>query len=309
MKRFRNILLLIGGKDGGKKAVARAAELAQRNSAKLTLVSVVDPLPRLTNVPNSEAEKSHNELVAEQLSKLGQTAEPLRAAGVATNFMVLEGSPAERIVSEVSNSGYDLVIKTAEEPEGAFRRLFGTTARRLLRNCPCPVWVIKATEEQRFAKILAAVDPRPLGQDRDPQNIKMLELATSIAGIDHSELHVVYVWPHWTDPPIVSEPAEDEDKTRQRSGETLQQRMLSALIKPYQDAGQIDHVHLRKGNPGQEIAKLAEELKVELLVMGTICSTSVKELFIGTTAERVLDQVDCSVLTVKPDDFVAAVRK
>ncbi len=308
MQRFRNILLLMGGKDGGKKAVARAAELAQRNSAKLTLVSVVDELPQVAYAPDSEAEKSHRELVAEQLSKLGRTAESLRAVGIATSFMVLQGTPAERIVSEVYNSGYDLVIKTANEPEGVFRRLFGTTARRLLRTCPCPVWVIKATEEQRFRKILAAVDPRPLGQDRDPQNIKILDLATSLAITDQSELHVVYVWPHRTDPPIVHQHAESSAKPHMGDGGDLQQSMLAALIKPHQEARQIDHVHFRKGNPGHEIAKLAEELKVELLVMGTVCDTSMKDFFIGNTAERVLDQVDCSVLTVKPDDFVAAAR-
>jgi nucleotide-binding universal stress UspA family protein len=167
-----------------------------------------------------------------------------------------------------------------------------------LRNCPCPVWVIKASEEERFSKILVAVDPRPLGQDRDPQNIKLLDLATSIAATDKSELNVVFVWPHRTDPP----------KSNQQDGQTMQQSMLAELIKPYQDAGRIDHIHLRKGNAGTEIAKLAEELKVELLVMGTVCSTSVTDLFIGNTAERVLDEVDCSVLTVKPDDFVTAAR-
>jgi nucleotide-binding universal stress UspA family protein len=41
--------------------------------------------------------------------------------------------------------------------------------------------------------------------------------------------------------------------------------------------------------------------------MGTVCRTGIPGLIIGNTAERVLDVVDCSVLTVKPEGFVSPV--
>lgn len=58
-------------------------------------------------------------------------------------------------------------------------------------------WIFKAGSEKRFHRILAAVEPKPLDQERDPLNIKIVELATSLAEADGSELHVVYVWPQW----------------------------------------------------------------------------------------------------------------
>ncbi|MFT5527465.1 MAG: hypothetical protein ACI9HK_005447, partial [Pirellulaceae bacterium] len=60
--------------------------------------------------------------------------------------------------------------------------------------------------------------------------------------------------------------------------------------------------------PGEEITRLAEELKIELLVMGTVCRSGVAGFFIGNTAERVLDQVNCSILAVKPSKFDTAVK-
>ncbi len=42
--------------------------------------------------------------------------------------------------------------------------------------------------------------------------------------------------------------------------------------------------------------------------MGTVSRTGVAGLLIGNTAERILRQVDCSVLTVKPDGFITPVR-
>jgi nucleotide-binding universal stress UspA family protein len=41
--------------------------------------------------------------------------------------------------------------------------------------------------------------------------------------------------------------------------------------------------------------------------MGTVCRTGVTGFLIGNTAEKVLNNVDCSVLTVKPEGFVTPV--
>jgi len=38
-------------------------------------------------------------------------------------------------------------------------------------------------------------------------------------------------------------------------------------------------------------------------VMGAVSRSRVQELFVGSTAERVLDRIGCDVLVVKPADF------
>jgi nucleotide-binding universal stress UspA family protein len=63
-----------------------------------------------------------------------------------------------------------------------------------------------------------------------------------------------------------------------------------------------------EGEAGHLIPELATAKEVELIVMGTVSRTGVAGLLIGNTAERILHQVDCSVLTVKPDGFVTPVR-
>jgi nucleotide-binding universal stress UspA family protein len=310
MKRFQNILVVTEGMDGGVAAVKRAADLADQNSAKITLVDVVDPLPPLLEFPGILQDEMHRSLVEDTFTKLERLAKPLRETGIEVDCKVLQGTPAEQIVGQVVAGGHDLLIKTADESPGAYGRLFGTTCRRLMRKCPCPVWIIKAGSEQRFHRVLAAVDPRPPDQERDPLNIKILELATSLAEANDSELHVVYVWPYWArwlSPQPDGLHEGDVDKM-EHEVETLQDKMLSVLIAPFRNAGQIDHVHLLKGKPGDEIAKLTEELSIELLVMGTICRTGIIGFLIGNTAERALDQVKCSVLTIKPDTFVPPVE-
>ena len=54
-------------------------------------------------------------------------------------------------------------------------------------------------------------------------------------------------------------------------------------------------------------ADFAKTHDIDLIVMGTIARTGIPGLFIGNTAESILQRVDCSVLAVKPDGFVSPV--
>ena len=79
-------------------------------------------------------------------------------------------------------------------------------------------------------------------------------------------------------------------------------------MRPYPLQDLKSQVYMLKGEPGHLIPELAAKLEVGLIVMGTVSRTGVAGLLIGNTAERILRQVDCSVLTVKPDGFVTPVR-
>jgi len=59
---------------------------------------------------------------------------------------------------------------------------------------------------------------------------------------------------------------------------------------------------LRFGRPHDEIVKLAEELKADLIVMGTHGRTGLAHLLVGSVAERVVRTSKCPVLTVPQPD-------
>ena len=48
---------------------------------------------------------------------------------------------------------------------------------------------------------------------------------------------------------------------------------------------------------------LAAERQVDLLVMGAVSRSRLREIFLGSTAERVLDHLPCDVLVIKSLDF------
>jgi universal stress protein E len=61
--------------------------------------------------------------------------------------------------------------------------------------------------------------------------------------------------------------------------------------------------HLVESHPADAIASTVRRLHCGLLVMGSVSRSGLKRLFIGNTAERLLDDVRCDVLVVRPPVF------
>ncbi len=65
--------------------------------------------------------------------------------------------------------------------------------------------------------------------------------------------------------------------------------------------------HLVKGWARKAIPALAKRIEADLIVMGTVARTGIPGFFMGNTAETILNQLDCSVLAIKPPGFVTPV--
>jgi len=60
--------------------------------------------------------------------------------------------------------------------------------------------------------------------------------------------------------------------------------------------------------PTKAILRVVEGVHPDLVVMGTIARGGIAGMLVGNTAERLLQRLDCSLLTVKPADFVCPVE-
>jgi universal stress protein E len=209
-------------------------------------------------------------------------------------------------------------------------RLLGRFDMRLLRHCPCPVWLSKGEAYGVFDQILAAVDAEfeaygggkadteEAEDTEDALNRQILELAFSLAADSKARLHIGHAWY----PPFLSmynraraNIPNKEINAYVRTIECEHTNWLKRLMKrAKQWAGQSAlaaseklNIHMRQGDASTEIPKLISEFKIDLLIMGTVARTGISGLVIGNTAETILDQVTCSVLAVKPFGFVSDV--
>jgi len=304
MQRFKNILLLASDAAEMSETLERAVELAENNQAQLTVVDVLKESLKTKEPANtSPLPLDPGEMTPED--RLERLIAPIRDKGVRIDAKVLTGIPFIEVIRQVLKYNYDLVMKTAAGATGTKAMLFGSTALHLMRKCPCPVWITKPTKHKHYTRIMAAVDPDTWDATKAGLNRMIMALATSLAVRENSELHVVQAWspyqesilPENATPFGTVEPGEPE----------IHKRSLNELLARYTVNGLNQQVHLVEGNAEDVILSLAKEKHIELIVMGTVGRVGLPGFFIGNTAEEILRQVDCSVLTVRPDGFVTPV--
>jgi len=225
------------------------------------------------------------------------------------------------IIHEVLRNGRDLVVKTAESG-GLLDRVFGSDDMHLLRKCPCPVWLVKSESPKAYHRILAAVDvddnypPKELNT-RHQLNLQILEMASSLALSEFAALHIVHAWVAIAEGMMrggfMDRPNEEVTayvkEEKQQYSQNLNELMNEVFDKLGLNALEYlnPQAHLLKGSPHKEIPAFADKIEADLVIMGTVSRTGISGFFMGNTAESILNQLDCSILAVKPPGFVTPV--
>lgn len=304
MQRFKKILFIREENTTATSTPRRAAELARNNNAQLTLCDASKELPRtLPKLEETFRQIHENQLLARF--------ENVDITGIKTKTKLLTGTPFVEIIREVLRGGHDLVIKSAEGTTGAFSNLFGETDMRLMRKCPCPVWIVKPSKRENYARIVAAVDPDPSVKENAELNKLILNLASSLAIQENSELHVVHTWKFHGEDMYRSKRtglAESEVDEMTADVKKTHEEWLNELLGHHDFEGIDLKVHLLKGDAGRLIPTLVKKKRADLVVMGTVARTGIEGFFFGNTAEKILRNVDCSVLTVKPEGFKTPIK-
>ena len=306
MKRFKNILLVVDPGASNESCFERALSLASGHDARITLV---------TTVSNGQHAGILKELVGEQREILSSLVRPLQSANLKIDTRVLAGRAFSEIILDVIENRRDLVIKPVEPRKPGYK-LFAGTDSKLLRKCPCPVLLIRTNGGDRFRTIVAAIDIEPENAENLPLNNEILEIASFVVARESAEFHIVHAWVLEHENYLRSSrtglsPAEVDlmvhDEGRKR-GEMISTLIRANCADPFNEARHLSpQVHLGNAPARVEIPRRLREVNADLIVMGTVGRTGVPGLFIGNTAEEILNQVSCSVLAIKPAGFVSPV--
>jgi universal stress protein E len=139
----------------------------------------------------------------------------------------------------------------------------------------------------------------------------ILELASSMVERYGGELHVGHSWEPYGDAPesalLNFTPAVGFDQLRDET-EAASRLVRNELLASGSFSDAPWQTHLRHGPAEQVVPELVSEYQIDLLVMGTVARSGLDGVLIGNTAERVLDDVRCSVMAVQPPGFVSPIR-
>ncbi len=317
MKLFRNILFVSEPSVTQGPALERAVTLAENNQADLTVLDVVPYVAAGLDVRPDAGADLQTTLVNERRKALESLVAPYRER-LPVRTEVAVGRTFLEAIRAVLRDGHDLLVKPTENP-AFLERLFGSNDMHLLRKCPCPVWLTRPDDKPDYTSIMAAVDFNLEAADEAEQDLnrQILEIAGSLALSDFAALHFTHAWEApaetmvraWSDNP-------NEAGFAYVEGERLRhERALNNLgeqLKEQIGNEAFEHLsprfHLRRGEAAKVIPEAAEQLGIDLVVMGTVARSGIAGLLIGNTAETILEQLQCSVLAVKPSGFVSPIK-
>jgi len=286
-----------------RHAIEKAIWLAQHASAKITFISALE-LSAHTQQMIEQDERNDADVDDAALAVLDEFVHAAKQQNVYAERKLAYGPGWHEIINEVLEHDYDLVMVGTRGRSGMSRLIMGSTAMKLLRYCPCPVWVTKANEETDTTSVLVATDLSPVGD-------KVVSVGVAVAAAEEAELHILHSVEFPLERPMrLAQAPTDEIKkyredVRAAAELSLQDQLKSQPVETLKNAPQL---HVTEAVPEMAIFDAIDEYKIDLVVMGTVARAGFSRFLIGNTAERILPALPCSVIAVKPDEFVCPVQ-
>ena len=313
MQKVSRILAVIDPTVADQPAMRRAAWLANETGAELELLvcyyNEYLSGDRLFDSPSLE--KARAEVIEGQRQHLEELAEPIRESGVLVRTSAIWDHPLhDGIVRHAIAADADIVVKDTHHHSVLARALLTNTDWNLIRLCPVPLWLVRPNEFSDTPKFLAAIDPmnthdKPAALDDEIIHISKM-LADKVGGSVHAF--------HSYDPRIAIATATANayipvslplDEIEQQMHHDHKKRFNE--ITSFHGLGK-DNSHLVAGLTHEELPRIAQSLEAAVVVMGAVARNPWKRLFIGSTAERAMDHLDCDLLVIKPEWFRSPVE-
>ncbi|MBT5020575.1 universal stress protein [bacterium] len=279
-------------------AIQKAIWLAKMVSGELSFITVLDP----SLEAGADDADSPQSIVN---NRLGELINDSAQSDMQISSKIVYGKGWYEITREAIQSDSDLVIVGTREKTTAQRMLYGSTAMKLIRSCPCAVFITRPDVQPLDVETIVAAD------DFSPVGEKVLHAAVSTGQLIDARLVVVHSVNYPLEGPMRRTEASQEDldaykaKCRQDAEDEVNERLSMTDFRTLQQGTQV----VIQGGPADSVVEEAvNEHQAGLLVMGTIARGGIPGYLIGNTAERLLPALNCSLLTLKPDDFVPPIK-
>ena len=306
---YRHILVASDFSEHSTSAIKQAIWLAGKHHARITVAHVFPNIRKLMlsstlqarmDFLYGEGEKFHEEVREKSNARMQEEVTALNPGNLEVSYLTLIGEPFQELTHAVLSNKCDLVIAGSRGLKAWKSFLVGSTASRLIRNCPASVWVVKDSLPCPPLRILAPTDFSEV-------SLKAVRHGFQLAKQSRAEFHVLHVVDSMDIPEVVVSKIPEGASFQQEMNEDAE-RELKKLQSTLGDEDSQVHVHTAWGTPWKEIKELIEQLQIDTVAMGTVGRSGIKGVLLGNTAEKVLSVCGCSILTTKPDDFVSTIQ-
>ncbi|MFT4731674.1 MAG: universal stress protein E [Gammaproteobacteria bacterium] len=310
---FDNILVYIDHNLAYSSLLACVLNVAKTHRAKVTLMGTV---PSLDNkVEYSLSEDIVKEIYDDQYTKvqvaLDNFTAQLELAHIESDTLISVGTPFIEICRQVQQNDQNLVMLLADKHQSGLSKVFfGSTQMHLLRKCPTAVWIVKSNSMPVAQHILAPIDVGFVSPEESDINTAIVETARVMAQKGNMTVEFMHVWTLFGESYFSGRGglSKLEIKKLRKKRKVELGKKLRKLVRKAEWVDLDVALSLpRNEAAASQIVKSVKKNNIDLLIMGTLCRTGIEGFFIGNTAEKILNEVSCSVLALKPQGFKSPV--
>ena len=291
MDKLKSIVVGVDLSKCSRCALQQAARMAQWNHARLHVIHAVDhlvisDLADAMGLTTAQVETATIHETKQRLRDwLSATLQPEEA-----NFDVEVGPPIDVLLCKVRSVEADLLVLglhgDSRFPNGA-----GTLATKCMRKAPTKVMLVQEQQLQPFRTVLACVDFSETSREAVAQALR-------IALQDQSQVHFLHVFQGpWHRLHFRAATTEASPPFQQHYRLLLEHRLKEFVG----DTAGLDTRFkvFEASSHGCGITEYAQQVRADLVVLGTKGRTNLGYVLLGSTVERLLRELPCSALTVR----------
>lgn len=303
MDALKNIVVGVDFSPCSEKALQEAVRIGLWKHTPVHVYHIVydemaAELRRAAGVPLSDVHRAGER----RLQEFVEAAVAQQDAGeVALHAEFRIGHPFYEIIRAVEKHDADLLVLGSHGQSHADNRVTGILATKCVRKAPCEVLLVREAREEKFHNVVVAVDFSP--------NARLaLHLAARIVRQDGGRLHVVHVysppWMHLLQAGEIDSLSVSEEKREQYLQE-IRSRLADFTYDCFDEFSGLEAKTevIEKVSVSSGLIEYLNGVAADLAVLGTRGQTELNVLIIGSTAEQIVRDSPCSVLTVKPEGF------
>jgi nucleotide-binding universal stress UspA family protein len=273
---FKNALIGVDGRPGGRDAIALASRLVDP-AGKLTLAHVHSGALRPSHAISPALVREERQASVELLEQERTVADP------SAEIVALEAmSPGGGLHRQAEDQGADLLVVGSCSHGSLGRAMLGDDTRAALNGAPCAV----AVSPHGYAEHPTEITKVGVAYNGSPESTAALARARDVAAATRATIHALEV---------VSIPSVAyTGLIAPAIGETIDAMLQEATSR----MNALPNVDARAvyGLAGEELASFSDE--VDLLIVGSRGYGPVKRLVLGSTSDYLQRHARCSLLVL-----------
>ena len=301
MKRpIRNILVPVDFSKASKQAAKYAVNLTQLWDAKVRLVHAIDIHPLVVYGQYASSKRLEPQKEAREAAEKAMDAF-MRSLGIESpttgHNIVTTESIDDFIETEVTAFDADLVVMSTHG-HTRFRDYFlGSVAKKIIHHSPCPVMTLTHEALERYPKpsfenVLHPTDFSEAAASAAKYAREFIETLKAkieiMHVVDNANLAILGNHPNW-----------EQNSATKVIHKTLKERLDTYIENLNADPKVGSDIHFFEGNVGDGICDAAKRHTADLVIMATHGKTGLKQMVLGSVAERVVSTAPCPVLTIR----------